>query len=132
MERKLLLLLRSFSRVRLCATPQMAAHQAAPSLGFSRQEHWSGLPFPSPRKQQTLPICAMCREGLGSRIHKCNFHPTFDFQNLSHQPWALQPNISVLTNTNHPCLLFIHCYQIGKYLFEDNWTCKIYFVELIK
>ena len=26
----------------------MAAHQAPPSLGFSRQEHWSGLPFPSP------------------------------------------------------------------------------------
>ena len=37
-----------FSRVRLCATPWMAAHQAPPSLGFSRQEHWSGLPFPSP------------------------------------------------------------------------------------
>ena len=44
----LLLLLSHFSRVRLCATPQMAAHQAPPSLGFSRQEHWSGLPFPSP------------------------------------------------------------------------------------
>ena len=44
----LLLLLSCFSRVRLCATPQMAAHQAPPSLGFSRQEHWSGLPFPSP------------------------------------------------------------------------------------
>ena len=44
----LLLLLSCFSRVRLCATPQMAAHQALPSLGFSRQEHWSGLPFPSP------------------------------------------------------------------------------------
>jgi len=28
----------------------MAAHQAPPSLGFSRQEHWSGLPFPSPMK----------------------------------------------------------------------------------
>ena len=37
-----------FRRVRLCATPQTAAHQAPPSLGFSRQEHWSGLPFPSP------------------------------------------------------------------------------------
>ena len=37
-----------FSRVRLCATPETAAHQASPSLGFSRQEHWSGLPFPSP------------------------------------------------------------------------------------
>ena len=44
----LLLLLSHFSRVRLCATPQTAAHQASPSLGFSRQEHWSGLPFPSP------------------------------------------------------------------------------------
>ena len=40
-----------FSRVRLCATPEMAAHQVPPSLGFSRQEHWSGLPFPSPLHQ---------------------------------------------------------------------------------
>ena len=44
----LLLLLSHLSHVRLCATPEMAAHQASPSLGFSRQEHWSGLPFPSP------------------------------------------------------------------------------------
>ena len=43
-----LLLLSHFSRVQLCATPQTAAHQAPQSLGFSRQEHWSGLPFPSP------------------------------------------------------------------------------------
>ena len=43
-----LLLLSRFSHVRLCATPQAAAHQAPPSLEFSRQEHWSGLPFPSP------------------------------------------------------------------------------------
>ena len=41
-------LLGRFSRVWLCATPQTAAHQAPPSLGFCRQEHWSGLPFPSP------------------------------------------------------------------------------------
>ena len=44
----LLPLLSRFSRVPLCATPQTAAHQAPPSLGFSRQEHWSGLPCPSP------------------------------------------------------------------------------------
>ena len=44
----MLLLLSHFSRVRLYATPKTAAHQASPSLGFSRQEHWSGLPFPSP------------------------------------------------------------------------------------
>ena len=41
----LLLLLSRFSRARLCVTPETAAHQAPPSLGFSRQEHWSGLPF---------------------------------------------------------------------------------------
>ena len=44
----LLLLLSRFSRVQLCVTPQTAAHQIPPSLGFSRQGHWSGLPFPSP------------------------------------------------------------------------------------
>ena len=44
----LLLLLSRFSRIQLCAIPQTAAHQAPPSPGFSRQEHWSGLPFPSP------------------------------------------------------------------------------------
>ena len=38
---------RSFSRVRLLATPWTAAHQAPPSMGFSRQEYWIGLPLPS-------------------------------------------------------------------------------------
>ena len=47
----LLLLLSHFSRVQLCVTPQTAAHQALLSLGFSRQEHWSGLPFPSPMRE---------------------------------------------------------------------------------
>ena len=36
------------SRVRLFATLWSVAYQAPPSLGFSRQEYWSGLPFPSP------------------------------------------------------------------------------------
>ena len=46
--RLLLLLLSHFSRVRLCETLCTAACQAPPSLGFSRQEYWSGLPCPSP------------------------------------------------------------------------------------
>ena len=37
------------SRVRLLATPWTAAHQAPPSMGFSRQEYWSGVPLPSPK-----------------------------------------------------------------------------------
>ena len=44
---RILLLLSRFSRVRLCVTPETAAHWAPLSLRFSRQEHWSGLPFPS-------------------------------------------------------------------------------------
>ena len=45
-----------FSRVQLCATPYLGAHQAPPSLGFSRQEHWSGLPFPSPMHQSESEV----------------------------------------------------------------------------
>ena len=39
---------KSLSRVRLLATPWTAAYQAPPSMGFSRQDYWSGVPFPSP------------------------------------------------------------------------------------
>ena len=53
------LLLSRFSRVLLCATPEMAAHQALLSLGFSRQEHWSGLPFPSPMSESE--VAQLCR-----------------------------------------------------------------------
>ena len=38
---------KSLSRVRLLATPWIAAYQAPPSMGFSRQEYWSGVPLPS-------------------------------------------------------------------------------------
>ena len=40
--------MKSLSHVRLFATPWTIAYQAPPSMGFSRQEYWSGLPFPSP------------------------------------------------------------------------------------
>ena len=39
---------KSLSHVRLLATPWTAAYQAPPSMGFSRQEYWSGVPLPSP------------------------------------------------------------------------------------
>ena len=39
---------KSLSRVRLFVTPWTVAYQAPPSMGFSRQEYWSGVPFPSP------------------------------------------------------------------------------------
>ena len=39
------------SRVRLFATPWTVAYQAPQSMGFSRQEYWSGVPFPSPMRE---------------------------------------------------------------------------------
>ena len=58
----LLLLLSRFTNVRLCETPWTAANQAPPSLGFSRQEYWSGLPFPSPMHARVL--CCFSRVRL--------------------------------------------------------------------
>ena len=49
----------SFSRVRLSATPWTAAYQAPPSMGFSRQEYWSGVPLPSPFSILGLTICSI-------------------------------------------------------------------------
>ena len=52
----LLLLLNRFSRVQLFAILWTTAHQAPLSMGFSRQKHWSGLPFPSPGYLPNLGI----------------------------------------------------------------------------
>ena len=46
---------KSLSRVRLLATPWTAAFQAPPSMGFSRQEYWSGVPLPSPETCLSRP-----------------------------------------------------------------------------
>ena len=58
---------KSLSRVQLLATPWTAAHQAPPSMGFSRQEDWSGVPWPSPiqehRGSQSQEQCWICLIG---------------------------------------------------------------------
>ena len=46
---------KSLSRARLLATPWTAAYQAPPSMGFSRQEYWSGVPFP-PREDKSMEM----------------------------------------------------------------------------
>ena len=56
----------SLSHVQLLATPWTVAHQAPPSMGFSRQEYWSGVPLPSPNKwTSTVQTCAV----QGSTVH---------------------------------------------------------------
>ena len=52
--KRLLMKVTSMNRVQLSATPWTAAYQAPPSMGFSRQEYWSGVPLPSPTRHLIL------------------------------------------------------------------------------
>ena len=118
-----------FSRVRLCVTQQTAALQAPRSLGFSRQEHWNGLPFPSP--EQGLPdpgiespfpalagefftteppgkplhIMSFCPNITGRRQRSvCHFSPEKWSFLASWLCWAGVPS----THTCTPCLAHFH------------------------
>ena len=74
----LLLLLSRISRVQLCATPQTAAHQAPPSLGFSRQENWSRLPFPSPmHESEVAQSCPTLSDPMGCSPPGSSIHGVF-------------------------------------------------------
>ena len=74
----LLLLLSRFSRVQLYATPQTAVHQAPLSLGFSRQEHWSGFPFPSPvRESEVIQSCPTRSNPMDCSLPGSSVHGIF-------------------------------------------------------
>ena len=66
---------KSLSHIRLLATWWTAAHQAPPSMGFSRQEYWSGVPLPSPRcESEVAHSCPTCSDLMncsppGSSVH---------------------------------------------------------------
>ena len=96
----LLLLLSCFSRVRLCATPYMAAHQALPSLRLSRQEHWSGLPFPSPVHESEKGKWS--RSVMSNSVRPHRRQPT----RLSH-PWHYPGK-----NTGVGCHFLLQCMKV--------------------
>ena len=81
---------KSLSRVRLLATPWTAAYQAPPSMGFSRQEYWSGVPLPSPHLPSGLPNCG----------HSEFLNISSNIKALSQAPSAASlPPITVLTDS---------------------------------
>ena len=73
----LLLLLSRFSCVRLCVTPWTAAHQAPLSLGFYRQEHWSGLPFPSLVQESEKCKCLTPSDPMDCSLPGSSIHGIF-------------------------------------------------------
>ena len=80
---------KSLSCVRLFATPWTAAYQAPPSMGFSRQEYWSGVPLPSP---------TFCLE-------VCNLWP-ISLQSSPAHPSALTITVRVSISMNFGLFVF--------------------------
>ena len=113
-----------FSHIRLCATPLMAAHQSPPSLGFSRQEHWSGFPFPSsihesekwkwshlvymtlcnPKDCNTpgLPVCQQLLEFTQTYVHwvSDSIQPSYLLSSPSPPSFNLSQHLSQLFASN--------------------------------
>ena len=101
----LLLLLSHFSHVRLCATPQTAVHQALPSLGFSRQEHWSGLPFPSPMHEsesesEVAQSCLTPSDSMDCSLPGSSVHGIFQARVLEWVAIAIQPSNTTTGHTH--------------------------------
>ena len=131
----LLLLLSHFSRVRLCATPEMAAHQAPPSLGFSRQEHCSGLPFASPMQESekwrwshSLVPDSQRPHGLQpTRLLRPMGFARQEYWNglpLSSPKWALQSYIILISHTITYILSSLP-YSVGEKQVIDPTTFKV-------
>ena len=94
-----LLLLSHFSRVRLCVTPWTAAHQAPPPLGFSRQEHWSGFPFPSPMlESEVTQLCPTLSNPMDCSLPGSSVHEIFQARVLEWGAIAF----SVINNLEKP------------------------------
>ena len=116
---------KSFSHVRLFANPWIVAHQAPPSMGFSRQEYWSGLPFlypgdlPDPGiepRSPTLQADALTSEPPGKpKIRKFKMFrsntdrlPWVVFWIVGHMRWALFVALITFPHSLiHECYYFV-------------------------
>ena len=104
MVNRLLLLLSHFSRVWLCVTPQTAAHQSPSSLGFSKQEHWSGLPFPSPMHETgkwKLKVKSFSRVRLLATAWTAAYQPPPSMGSSKQEYWSGVPLPSLVCISNY-------------------------------
>ena len=122
----LLLLLSRFSRVGLCVTPQTAAHQALLSLGFSRQEPWSGLPLPSPMhaympsRFSRVQLCVT----PWTAAHQAPLSTEFSRQEY----WSALPfpsSNSIVTCYYSIIICFICCFSYFSFIFHVKLQNKV-------
>ena len=99
----------------------MAAHQALPSMGFSRQEYWSGLPLPSPEMwkldgpgtEPMYPPLVTLNNGPQGKSCKCPFYVFY---------------VTVVCTTlcflkNHKFFMLFNIISIYKAYLWENWNC---------
>ena len=98
--------MKSLSGVRLFAIPWTAAYQAPPSMGFSRQEYWSGVPLPSPLEGLEELFHVQCQEGwrlmverLCDGAQESNARGSWFFKSGVLAEWGL---LSVRTTYSNP------------------------------
>ena len=90
----------------LCATPWTAAYQASPSMGFSRQEHWSRLPFPSPMHEvesesEVTQSCLTLSNPMDCSLPGSSIHGIFQATVLEWGAIASSPLSLSIANYNH-------------------------------
>ena len=88
----------------------MAAHQAPPSLGFSRQEHWSGLPFPSPMHESekwkwSRSVMSDSSDPMDCSLPGSSIHGIFQARVLGWGAIAFSPKLPTEVHLNdvYPC-----------------------------
>ena len=129
---------KTLSRIRLLETPGTAAYQAPPSMGFSRQEYWSGVPLPSPIKAvsrscfyslysfQDLPVSSYCPSGIlqirdwGEDQASSCFHSTPSLE----LPWLTFCSASLQRHSCHVPLPFYHIkntWKLHKEFHSHEW-----------
>ena len=104
---------KSLSRIWLIATPWTAAYQAPPSMGFSRQEYWSGVPLPSPKEKQGGMLAQTAKLGSNSGF------ATFELSDLEETtPLSFPLGING-NNDLYPSALTLSIYLLDIYLLSS-------------
>ena len=117
---------KSLNRVRLLATPWTAAYQAPPSMGFSSQEYWSGVPLPSPRLLLFWCYLAFTLLPNATQWQSIPFHWKSTFlTNHTHELWE-----SGQSQQGFPtiCTMYIHIWfkmYFKKFLQKTRWPLLI-------
>ena len=127
----MLLPLSCFSCVRLCVTQYTSAHQAPPSLGFSSQEHWSGLPFPSPMHESEVAQSCLTQRPHG--LQPTRLLRPWDFPGKSTGVgfhcllrWLIY--LCLIWHNSVFCGTWTFCSDISivSYYIEDVYVCTYY------